>query len=199
VHLDHSRALEECEAAIDAGFSSVMFDGSRLSLAENIRATAEVVAMARERGVDVEGEVGFVGYAEGEASARTLPEEARAFAEQTGVAAMAVSVGNVHLQTGPAAQIDLAAVAALESVTDRPLVLHGGSGIPPEMRQHLARRTAVCKFNVGTELRQVFGRALRDGLAQHPERFDRIEILSEVIAPLTEATRRLLREMAPAA
>jgi fructose-bisphosphate aldolase class II len=194
-HLDHSTDIDECRSAIGAGFTSVMFDGSRLPLAENIRRTAEVVAMAHARGVSVEGEVGFVGYAEGEASARTTPEEARAFAEGTGVDAMAVSVGNVHLQTEAKAEIDFDAVGAIEAVTDVPLVLHGASGIPSEVRRRLARETNVCKFNVGTELRQVFGTALRDGLARHPERFDRIAILSEVIGPMAAATVRILREL----
>ena len=196
-HLDHSRDPAECAEAMEHGFSSVMYDGSRLPLEENIRETRRVVEVARPRGVSVEGEVGFVGYAGGEASARTAPEEARAFAERTGVDAMAVSVGNVHLQEGPDAEIDVAALRAIEAVTAVPLVLHGGSGIPGRMRAWLAAETRVAKFNIGTELRQVFGAALRDGLARHPARYDRNEILREVIAPLTGATRRLLRELAP--
>lgn len=196
-HLDHSTDIDECEAAIDAGFSSIMFDGSRLPLEENIARTRAVVEMARARGVSVEGEVGFVGYDDGEASARTSPDEARAFAEGTGVDALAVSVGNVHLQTSAKAQIDLDALAAVEAATDVPLVLHGASGMPQEMREHLAHETAVCKFNVGTELRQVFGQALRKELSAHPQRFDRIEILSEVVEPMTEAARRLIFSLGP--
>jgi fructose-bisphosphate aldolase class II len=194
-HLDHSTDVDECRAAIEAGFTSVMFDGSRLPLEENIRLTAEVVEMARRHGVSVEGEVGFVGYNEGEASARTNPSEARAFAEKTAVDAMAVSVGNVHLQTEAKAEIDFGAVTAIEAVTNVPLVLHGASGIPSEMRRRLARETNVCKLNVGTELRQVFGTSLRAALARHPERFDRIEILQEVIEPLAFATARILHEL----
>ena len=194
-HLDHSRDLDECAAAIDAGFGSVMFDGSRLPLDENVRLTAEVVAMAHGRGVSVEGEVGFVGYDEGEASARTTPEEAHRFAEETGVDAMAVSVGNIHLQQSAEAEIDVDAIRAIEAVTDVPLVLHGASGIPAKTRRWIAGHTAVCKLNVGTELRQVFGRALRAGLDRHPERFDRIEILSEAMGPMTVAARRLIAEL----
>ena len=196
-HLDHSTDLSECVAAIDAGFSSVMFDGSRLPLAENIRLTREVVNMAHARGVSVEGEVGFVGYDSGEASARTSPEEARTFAEQTGVDAMAVSIGNVHLQEAPKAEIDLEALRAIESVTKVPLVLHGASGIPHQMRRRLARESNVCKFNIGTELRQVFGQSLRAGLSAHPERFDRIAILSQVIDPMTQAAAQLLKDLGP--
>ncbi|MSU91271.1 class II fructose-bisphosphate aldolase [Rhodobacteraceae bacterium 2CG4] len=195
-HLDHSRDIGECRAAIEAGFTSVMFDGSRLPLAENIRATAEVVAMAHAQGVSVEGEVGFVGYDAGEASARTTPADARAFAVGTGVDAMAVSVGNVHLQTSARAEIDFDAVRAIEAVTDVPLVLHGGSGIPAEVRRRLALETRVAKFNVGTELRQVFGASLRAGLAAHPERFDRLAIMSEVIAPMQDCARGVMRNLA---
>ena len=197
-HLDHSTDIAECAAAIDAGFSSVMFDGSRLPLAENIRQTAEVVRMAHARGVSVEGEVGFVGYAAGEASARTDPGEAALFAAMTGVDAMAVSVGNVHLQESPEAVIDLDRLREIEAAATVPLVLHGASGIPHEMRCRLARCSNVCKFNIGTELRQVFGRALRETLARHPDRFDRIAILSEVTDPMTQAARRLIADLAPA-
>lgn len=194
-HLDHSTSLEECQAAIKAGFTSVMFDGSRLPLEGNIRRTGEVVYMARAHGVSVEGEVGFVGYAEGEASARTTPEDARAFAEGTGVDALAVSVGNMHLQTEAKAVIDFDAVRAIEAVTEVPLVLHGASGIRSEVRRRLAGETNVCKFNVGTELRKVFGTALRTTLARHPEHFDRNAILKEVIEPMTAATLRIVREL----
>lgn len=196
-HLDHSTDPAECEAAMGAGFSSVMFDGSRLPLEENIARTRAVVELARTRAVSVEGEVGFVGYDEGEASARTTPDDARRFADGTGVDAMAVSVGNVHLQTVPRAGINMRALRAIEAVTDVPLVLHGASSIHADMRRRLARETRVCKLNVGTELRQVFGRALRAGLEAHPGRFDRNEILSEVLDPLEAAARRLIADLAP--
>jgi len=191
-HLDHATTIAECREAIDCGFTSVMFDGSRLPLAENIARTAEIVKLAHAAGVSCEGELGFVGYAAGEASLRTDPAKAARFAAETGVDALAVSVGNVHLQTGPEAAIDLAALAAIMAETSVPLVLHGGSGVPPALRLQLARQTSVCKFNIGTELRQTFGTALRDSLAD-PARFDRIAILQATEAPLTQAARRILR------
>ncbi|ROU03708.1 class II fructose-bisphosphate aldolase [Histidinibacterium lentulum] len=196
-HLDHSRDVDDCRRALDLGLSSLMFDGSHLPLAENVALTREVVRFAHASGVSVEGEVGTVGYAGGASSAPTDPEEARILAEETGLDALAVSVGNLHLQTGPEAHIDRAALSAIEAATAVPLVLHGGSGIPSAMRRSLAAGTRVAKFNLGTELRRTFGAALREGLARHPERFDRIEILTETIDPLTEAARRLLRELAP--
>ncbi len=194
-HLDHGTTAEECAEAIDCGFTSVMYDGSRKALAQNIEETGAIAAAAHAAGVSCEGEIGFVGYAEGEASARTDPSDAARFAEQTGVDAMAISVGNVHLQQTQAAEIDLDALAAIEAVTDIPLVIHGGSGVPAAMRAHLAATTKICKFNIGTELRMAFGKALRRALADDPDRFDRIAILKEVEGPLCEAARAVLRDM----
>ena len=110
--------------------------------------------------------------------------------------ALAVSVGNVHLQAKPArAGSTSRALRAIEARPDVPLVIHGGSGVPPGSGRRLPRATTVCKFNVGTELRQAFGAALREAVSRHPDRFDRIAILSEVIAPMTAATVRILREL----
>ena len=106
---------------------------------------------------------------------------------------MAVSVGNVHLQTDQVAQIDRDRLARIEAVTDVPLVIHGGSGLPHDLRRDLARTSTVCKFNIGTELRMSFGGALRDTLAARPDMFDRIAILSAVEEPLTQKAREVIR------
>ena len=195
-HLDHGYSREECVAAIDAGFTSVMFDGSRKPLQQNIEETAAIVELARSAGVSSEGEIGFVGYAAGEGSAATDPEEARLFAEATQVDAMAVSVGNVHLKESADVTIDFAAIRAIEAVTRVPLVIHGASGVPPETRTALARTTAVCKFNIGTELRKCFGTALREAVNRDPARFDRNAILSETTAPVRQAARNAIRAIA---
>ena len=195
VHLDHSRDLDECRNAIAAGFTGVMYDGSRLPLGENIRHTSEVVSMAHAAGVSVEGEIGFVGYAEGESSAGTDPDEAQRFAVQTGVDAMAISIGNVHLQTESATELDEELLSKIEASTEVPLVIHGGSGVPKAQRAALARGSAICKYNIGTELRQAFGRDLRQVLAEHPQRFDRIEILADLEARIVLTTRELLRAL----
>jgi fructose-bisphosphate aldolase, class II len=175
LHLDHGRSLDEAKAAIAEGFTSVMFDGSALPLDENIRQTAEVAALARAHGVSCEGEIGFVGYDGGADSAMTDPDEAARFARETGIDAMAIAVGNVHLQRDHAGGMDEAAVLAIAKATGHqvPLVIHGGSGVPPDTRAHLARTTPICKFNIGTELRQTFGTALRRTLQNHPDEFDR--------------------------
>ena len=194
-HLDHGCTMDECKAALDAGFTSLMFDGSRKPLARNIEETAAVAELAHGAGISCEGEIGFVGYDQGEASAGTDPDEAARFARDTGVDAMAVSVGNVHLQQDQRGGLDEARVAAIEALTDIPLVIHGGSGVPDGQRQRLARGSAVCKFNIGTELRMAFGRALRDALNRDPDRFDRVQILRDVEAPLVAATRKVLTNL----
>lgn len=198
VHLDHGTSAEECRIALDEGFSSVMYDGSRLPLEENIARTAEVAAMARRAGAGCEGEIGLVGYAGGIASSGTDPQEAARFARETGVDAMAVSVGNLHLQEAAGRGLDLARLRAIEAVTTVPLVIHGGSGVPPEQRAALAAGSQVCKFNIGTELRMEFGRALRQALAEDPAQFDRIAILKATEGPLSAAARAVMRGMGAA-
>ncbi len=191
-HLDHGASLDECRAALDAGFTSLMFDGSRLPLSQNIAETAAVAELAHAAGLSCEGEIGFVGYAGGAASAGTDPEEAARFARETRVDAMAVSVGNLHLQRGPGAGINRAHLQAIEAVTEVPLVIHGGSGVPPEQRASLAATSRIAKFNIGTELRMAFGDALRTAVQADLARFDRIEILRETEDPLTFAARAVI-------
>ena len=192
-HLDHGQSEEECAEAIRCGFSSVMFDGSQLPLDRNIAETAKIVRLAHKSGISVEGEIGFVGYGEGVESRSTDPEEARLFADRTGIDAMAVSVGNVHLQQTPRAEIDSELLRRIEAVTDLPLVMHGSSGISHDQRRKLALETRICKFNVGTELRRVFGAALRDELARNTGEFDRIRLLSPLEPPMRDAARAIIR------
>lgn len=192
-HLDHGYSLDECRDARDAGFTSLMFDGSRKPLAQNIDETAQVVALAREAGISCEGEIGFVGYAGGAASSGTDPAEAALFARQTGVDAMAVSVGNLHLLTGPEGRLDEARLRAIEAVTEIGLVIHGGSGVPPQQRAALAAGSRIVKFNIGTELRKAFGAALRQAVNADPARFDRVALLSETHEPVMTAARAVIR------
>ena len=195
VHLDHGYSLDECLAALDAGFTSLMFDGSRLPLQENIDTTAAVAELAHAAGASCEGEIGFVGYAGGAASAGTDPEEAARFARETGVDAMAISVGNVHLQHDVGGGLDLERLRAIEALTSVPLVIHGGSGVPHLQRSDISANSRIAKFNIGTELRMAFGAALRAAVNRDPARFDRIAILKETEAPICEATRLVIRNL----
>ncbi len=194
-HLDHGYALSECQAALDAGFTSVMFDGSKLPLSQNIAETAAVVALAHAAGASCEGEIGFVGYAGGAPSAGTDPAQAALFADETGVDAMAISVGNVHLQQDHGGGLDLDRLRAIEALTELPLVIHGGSGIPAPQRADLAAHSHICKFNIGTELRMVFDAALRGAVNKDLGRFDRIALLQETHQPVFEASRTVFRDL----
>ena len=191
-HLDHGYQVEECRAAIAAGFTSVMYDGSKLSLEDNIATTKEIADLARSAGVSIEGEIGYVGYDAGAESRGTDPAEAARFAAETGVDAMAISIGNVHLQQTQSAAVDFDLLRAIEAATDVPLVLHGSSGIPVDVRRQLATQHKICKFNVGTELRQVFGAALRAELEAHPDQFDRVALLKPLEAPIQAAAEQVI-------
>ncbi len=195
-HVDHATTVEECVAGIEAGFSSVMIDGSKLNIYANIALTARVVEIAKRAGVSVEGEVGVVGYANGAPSAATSADEAAMFDAQSGADAVAISIGNIHLSEAKSAEIDFDALARIEAVTKLPLVLHGGSGIASDVRQRIVRENRVRKFNIGTELRMAFGQALRASLAGQPLEFDRIALLGATVPAIRFAAAAIIRELA---
>ena len=191
-HLDHGASLEDCAEALEAGFTSVMFDGSGLPIDENVKITRDVAEIARKMGASTEAEVGFVGYAAGTTSRGTDPAEA-ALISALDIDALAVSIGNVHLQLGPSAEIDWALVAKLAEVVQQPLVIHGGSGVPDADRTRLAREFRVGKINVGTELRRHYGKSLRGTLTARPELYDRLEMARSVRPAMIKATSEMMR------
>jgi fructose-bisphosphate aldolase class II len=192
VHLDHCYDEEIVFAALRAGFTSVMFDGSQLPLQDNIARTAQVARVAHAFGASVEGEIGSVPYTEGRDHIRrelTDPAEALAFAQQSGVDAMAVSVGNIHRMASAASEIDFDRVERIAALTEIPLVIHGTSGIREEDLQRL-KTMGVAKFNIGTTMRMTFARSLRASLAATPQQFDRMTLMRPVIKDLeAEACR----------
>ena len=192
-HLDHGYTYEECKIALECGFTSLMYDGSRKPLQQNIDETAAIVEMAHSANISCEGEIGFVGYQNGDHSKGTDPDEAKLFASGTGVDAMAISCGNVHLQEHKQGSLDLNQIKEIEALTNLPLVIHGGSGVPVEQRKNLSRTTNICKFNIGTELRMVFGSALRKAIYSDKIRFDRLQIMQETIDPVYVATIEVLK------
>ena len=194
-HLDHGYTYDECALALDSGFTSLMYDGSRKSLKANIEETKQIVKMAHSSDISCEGEIGFVGYSNGEKSAGTDPAEAETFAIETGVDAMAISVGNVHLQENKEGGLDEDRISKIQNLTSVPLVIHGGSGVPVEQRKRLARETNICKFNIGTELRMAFGGAMRDAVNKDNQRFDRVSILKETHDPTVAVVRRVLSNL----
>ena len=194
-HLDHSYVVEDVLAAVDLGFSSVMIDGSQLPLEENIAVVRRVVEYAHARGVSVEAEIGSVPYAEGRDHIKaelTDPAEARRLAEESGLDALAVSVGNVHRLSAPGATVDFARLAEIESLVALPLVIHGTSGLHEADIRRLAG-TRVCKLNIGTVLRRAFGGALRRAFADDPALYDRLDLMRRAMPAVQAEAERLIR------
>ena len=168
LHMDHCKDIDALKEAIDKGYSSVMYDGSSLSLEENIKNTKEVVAYAHKRNVSVEGEVGSIGGAEeGVVVAKddamyTKPEDALYFAENTGVDALAVSIGTTHGQYKSKAKINYELLTELKAkLGDTGLVLHGGTGVSDEDMRRCVRE-GMKKINVGTELNKSYIEVVRE-------------------------------------
>ncbi len=152
LHLDHANRLESIEQAIGAGFTSVMIDGSKNPLEENIAVTKEAVALARPKGVSVEAELGRItrtGVAAEDLF--TDPAEAVEFMKRTGVDALAVSVGTVHGLYKGKPTLDLERLARIAMDVHAPLVLHGGSGVPEDLIRK-AIPLGVAKLNINTEM-----------------------------------------------
>ena len=167
VHLDHGHTLEEVETYLQAGFLSVMLDGSRHPWDENVRLTGRTVELARQHGACVEGELGKVLGLEGDVEVpegedtQTDPEEAAEFVAATGVDCLAVSVGTIHGVYKGKPELNLPRLEAIAGKVSIPLVLHGGSGTPDDLvRECIA--LGIAKINVYTELQQAWTAGLRE-------------------------------------
>ena len=194
VHLDHSKSEDDIQRAIAAGYTSVMYDGSQLSLEDNIRNTRAVVEMAHAKGVSVEAEIGSVGYSDPAIAAKaeyTDPEQAVLFAEETGVDALAVAIGTVHRMKIQAAQIDFDLLKQIREMVSAPLVIHGSSGVKNEDVQRMCQ-TGVNKMNFGTSLRMAFGNTLRETMQEHPEEFDRLKLFPASMEAVKERAKEKL-------
>ena len=160
LHLDHTREFGVIQDAIAAGFTSVMIDASDKPLEENIATSRQVVEYAHSKGVSVEAELGRIGTTdfvetESDEELYTKPEEAERFVRETGVDALAVSVGTAHgVYTVRQPKIDLPRLRAIRAFTAVHLVLHGGSGVPAEMMQEAIQLEGggVSKVNIATDL-----------------------------------------------
>ncbi|MBD1381975.1 class II fructose-bisphosphate aldolase [Metabacillus arenae] len=157
LHLDHTTDYEEIKKAIDAGFTSVMVDGSHLPIEENIELTKKVVAYAHPRNVSVEAELGTIGGTEegvtvtSEEIMYTSPDEAKYFVDETGVDALAVAIGTAHGQYKSKAKLNFEILEAIHKKVDLPLVLHGGTGVAYSDLERCISG-GIAKVNVGTEI-----------------------------------------------
>ncbi len=153
VHLDHGLRIETVEKALKMGFTSVMFDGSTMTLEENIKAVKKVRQMADEYGATVEAELGVVGGNEGDGAAHEIlctdPNDAKLFCDETDVDALAVAIGNAHGNYPVLPNLRFDVLDDINNIVDTPLVLHGGTGITDEMFQQ-AIMLGVRKVNIAT-------------------------------------------------
>lgn len=177
IHLDHCSDFDYIVAAMRDGFDSVMYDGSMLSVEENIKNTSEITRVARAFGAEVEAELGLVGFAstvtdQSDTDQYTKPEVAAAFCEQSGCSSVAVAIGSAHGFYKETPHLDIDRLKAINAATEVPLVLHGGSGIPNDQLE-IAFREGINKFNVGTEFFYLYYQTMKNFCnAGHPDFFD---------------------------
>ena len=196
LHLDHG-SYEGAMACINAGFSSVMFDGSHYPIEENIAKTTELVNICNEKGLSLEAEVGSIGGEEdgvvgmGECAD---PEECKKIAD-LGVTMLAAGIGNIHgkyPENWPGLSFDVLA-SVKEKTGDMPLVLHGGTGIPAEMIQK-AISLGVCKINVNTECQLSFAAATRQYIEAGKDLSGKGFDPRKLLAPGFEAIKETVKE-----
>lgn len=174
MHLDHGDSFALCAQALRSGYTSVMIDGSKLPLEENIALTYKVSEMCAAVGVPVEGEIGRVGGKEDDLESDggyTIPEEAVRFEKESGLFSMAVGVGTAHGFYKEKPQLNKELITTLRGVLQAPMVLHGASGLSDEDVKDCIRR-GICKVNFATELRAAYTEGVKAVLAENPKTFD---------------------------
>ncbi|WP_206811231.1 class II fructose-1,6-bisphosphate aldolase [Paradesulfitobacterium ferrireducens] len=195
LHLDHGTSFNQVMQCIRSGFSSVMIDGSKLTLAENIALTNKVIEAARPLGISVEAELGKIGGTEDDISVDereaffTDPEEAEKFVMATGVDSLAVAIGTAHGQYKGVPKLDFERLKKIKARVSLPIVLHGSSGVPDEAIKE-AISLGVRKVNIDTNIREAFVLAARQVLNDNPKEIDP----RKVLGPAREAATEIIRE-----
>jgi fructose-bisphosphate aldolase class II len=220
LHLDHGKEIETITKCVDAGFTSVMIDGSHLDFEENIALTRNVVELAYPKGVSVEAELGRLAGVE-EVSVEekdailTDPEAAKEFVERTNVNALAVAIGTSHgaYKFKGEPKLDLKRLTEIREKLNVPLVLHGASGVPawiikkateygarlagakgmPDESIKQAIKLGIVKINIDTDLRLAFTATIREVLATTPTQFDPRKILGPAREAMKEVVRNKMR------
>lgn len=193
LHLDHGSTFESCKKAIDAGFTSVMIDGSKHPLEENIKLTKDVVQYAHEKNVTVEAEIGCVGGEEDGVASEALyatVEDAIALSK-TEIDFLAPALGSVHGLYKGEPHLNFERMDEISKVTGLPLVLHGGTGIPDNQITE-AIQCGICKLNINTELQIAWTRAVREFLNQDSKVYDPRKVIKSGEQAMKEAIRKKL-------
>jgi len=220
LHLDHGETFDTVKKCVEAGFSSVMFDGSFLKFEENVALTRKVVDLAHEKGISVEAELGrLAGVEESTVEEKeavlTDPNVAKEFIERTGVDALAVAIGTSHgaykFKAEP--KLDFERLKLIKERVNVPLVLHGASSVPqwiiekaskygaeltgargiPEEHIKKAISLGISKINIDTDLRLAFTATVREVLANSPKEFDPRKILGPAKDAMKEVVKGKMR------
>lgn len=193
LHLDHAEELELVREALDLGFDSVMYDGSKLPYRENVESSKKVAELCRTYGATIEVELGEVGGKDGvhAPGSRTNPSEAKNFVDETGVDLLAVAVGTSHGQLTRKAELDFDLIEDLAKTVKTPLVLHGSSGVSDESLQR-AVLAGMRKVNIATHLNHVFTDEIRDFLNQDLKTVDPRKYMKQARKAVTVETARLI-------
>jgi len=188
VHLDHGGSVELAKKCLDAGFDSVMYDGSELPIEENIKNTKLVVAYAKKFNANVEAELGYVAKL-GQDSGKTGYTEvndAIKFVKETGINTLAVAIGTAHGFYKEKPKLDFKRLAEIKKAVKIPLVLHGGSGVPDEDLKKSVQN-GICKINVATEIKNIFIQTIKKEI----NKSDEID-LRKIFPPATNAITALI-------
>lgn len=194
LHLDHGTDFDQVIRCIRSGFSSVMYDGSKLPLEDNIAITNKVLEITRPIGVSVEAELGKIGGTEDDVHVSdreamyTDPEEARYFVEKTGIESLAIAIGTAHGQYKGEPKLDFERLKKIKGLIKIPIVLHGSSGVPDEAVRK-AIELGVCKVNIDTNIREAFVWEMRRRMEADPDEIDPRKLLG----PARDATVAIIR------
>ena len=199
LHLDHGTDYHQNIKCLRAGFTSLMFDGSKLPFNENVDMTKKVVEMAHICGIPVEAELGQIGKMgdsdepgvalEKVKESMAVPEEAAKFVELTGIDFLAAAVGTIHGCRTPFAKLDIPRIEKIRKLTGVPLVLHGASGAnDEEVKKGIA--AGICKINIDTRIRMKFTEKMREIIKTNPEEIDPRKILG----PAKDAAKEIIRD-----
>ena len=224
LHLDHGTSVESCVRAVEAGFSSVMIDASKLSFDENVKKTKQVVEFAHKHNVSIEAELGILGGIEDEKtfsdeSKYTNPTDVEKFVNATGIDSLAIAIGTSHgaykhSREDAELRFDILADIATR-LPNFPLVLHGASNIPQKLvtiinefggkisgargidvlQLRRATKMNVCKINVDSDLRLGFVAAMRRALTEHPGNFNPREFLAAALTTMTQICTNEIRDI----
>ena len=197
VHLDHAESETLIKEALGLGFDSVMFDGSKLDYLANVEASSRMAKLCKDYAACIEVELGEVGGKDGvhAPGVRTNPQEAKAFAEATGVDLLAVAVGTSHAMTSRDAALDFELIKEISQMVKVPLVLHGSSGVN-EVDLQRAVRAGMSKINIATHLNHVFTDEVRRVLEADVQLVDPRKYIKSARSKVAHETSHLLRLLA---